>query len=279
MEKPRFVFFGTPELAVIVLDKLKEANLLPTLIVTAPDKPAGRGMKLTPSPVKVWAQENKVETIEPETFDEKVRERLKAEDSDVFVVVAYGKILSEEVLNIPSKGVLNVHPSLLPKLRGPSPVRTAILQDEKITGVTVMLIDEKMDHGPILIQETYEPSEWPPDAKELDNYLFERGGLLLAEAIPQYIQGELEPQEQEHDQATFSKMFKKEDGLLDLSGDPYQNLLKIHAYAGWPGTYFFAEDGARVNVLSAHLEEGGLVLDEVIPEGKNKMPYQDFLKS
>mgnify|MGYP001219375419 CR=1 FL=1 len=278
MEHLRFVFFGTPALSVIVLEQLKKAGMLPSLVVTAPDKPAGRGMKIVPSPVKTWAQEHKIGTIEPETFDDTVLERLEDEDSDVFVVVAYGKILPQEVLDIPQKGVLNVHPSLLPKLRGPSPVRTAILQDEKTTGVTVMRIDEKMDHGPILVQETYVPPTWPPDARELDNYLFMRGGALLADVMPQYINGEIKLQEQEHDKATFSKLFTREDGLLDLSDDPYQNLLKIHAYAGWPGTHFFSSNGTRINVISAHLKDGALVIDQVIPEGRKKMHYEDFLQ-
>lgn len=263
---------------MIVLDQLAKSGFLPALVVTAPDAPVGRGMKRTPSPVKVWAQQQGIETIEPETFDEFVIERLRREDADLFVVVAYGKILKKNVLDVPRKGALNVHPSLLPQLRGPSPVRTAIVQDVRITGVTVMRLDEKMDHGPILVQEAYQPPLWPPNARELDNYLFMRGGVLLAEILPQYINGEVEPQEQEHDQATFSKLFSKEDGLLNMSDDPYKNLLKIHAYAGWPGTYFFTKKGQRVNVLSAHLENKQLIIDEVVPEGRKRMSYKKFLE-
>jgi len=282
MEKaPSFIFFGTPHLATIVLDELEKEDFLPSLVVTAPDKPVGRGLKLTASPVKQWAQSHNIPTIEPETFDDTVLEKLRAQNAEVFIVVAYGKILPAAVLHIPTKGILNVHPSLLPKFRGPSPVRSAILADEKVTGVTVMRIDEKMDHGPILIQELYEPSSWPPNAQELDEYLFVRGGALLAQVLPQYLLGALLPQEQDHDAATYCKLFKKEDGLLNLSDDPYTNLLKIHAYAGWPGTYFFTEkDGknVRIKVVSAHVENDSLILDEVVPEGKGKMNYSEFLK-
>ena len=264
---------------MIVLEELERAGLVPTLLVTAPDKPAGRGMKLTPSPAREWARKHDVDTITPETFDEEALARLRRASAAVFVVVAYGKILPQSVLDIPPHGTLNVHPSLLPRLRGPSPVRTAILNDERTVGVSVMMLDEQMDHGPILAQEAYTPPTWPPDADELDTYLFTRGGALLADVLPRYVRGEVHPREQKHENATFSKLFKKEDGLLDLTDDPYTNLLKIHAYKGWPGTYFFTPQGTRVKVLSAHIEANTLILDEVIPEGRGKMRYADFLRS
>ena len=187
MKKPSFVFFGTPSLATIVLDELEKKEFVPSLVVTAPDKPSGRGLKVTPSPVKRWAQKHSIPTLEPTEFTEEILQKLEAEQADVFVVVAYGKILPQTVLDIPEHGILNVHPSLLPKFRGPSPVRSAILADEQTVGVTVMKIDEKMDHGPLLIQESYTPPVWPPDAQELDEYLFTLGGTMLAEVISQYV--------------------------------------------------------------------------------------------
>lgn len=275
----KFVFFGTPQLATIVLDQLEAAGMVPSLVVTAPDKPSGRGLKVKASPVKEWALARAIATLEPETFTSEVCEQIKAEQAEVFVLVAYGKILPQSVIDLSPKGILNVHPSLLPKLRGPSPVRTAILEDHKTVGVSVMLIDEKMDHGPVLMQETYTPKIWPPDARELDTYLFERGGTLLAEVLPKYIAGTVTPVPQNDAKAAYCKLFTKEDGLLDLSADAYTNLLKIHAYAGWPGAHFFTDDGVRVSVLSAHIENDSLVIDEIIPEGKHKMSYSDFLKS
>jgi len=273
------VFFGTPWLSVIVLEELNAQNYLPSLIVTAPDKPVGRGLKLTPSPVKEWAHEHNIPTIEPSTFSDEIAMRLREESADVFVLVAYGKILPSNIIGIPPNGILNVHPSLLPKLRGPSPVRTAILNDEKTTGVSVMLIDKKMDHGPLLIQESYTPEKWPPQAKELEEHLFARGGAILADILPRYIAGDITPQEQNHDEATYCHLFKKEDGLLTLSDNPYTNLLKIHAYAGWPGTYFFTYDGRRIKVLSAHIESDELMIDEVIPEGGHTISYSELQKS
>ena len=274
----KFVFFGTPKLSTIVLDELESRGLLPSLVVTAPDKPSGRGMKMNSSPVKQWAQKRSIPTMEPESFSDEEITQLTDEAADVFVLVAYGKILPQSVIDISPKGILNVHPSLLPKFRGPSPVRSAILQDVKTTGVSVMLIDKKMDHGPVLVQEEYTPEIWPPNARDLDNYLFTRGGALLAEILPQYLTGDVFLKEQNHDEATYCKLFTKEDGLLNLDDDPYQNLLKIHAYAGWPGTFFFSND-VRITVTQAHIENDALVLDEVIPEGKKKMSYETYLQS
>ena len=282
MNTPRFTFFGTPQLSVIVLEQLKAHGLMPTLVVTAPDKPAGRGMQMQQSPVKTWAHAHVIPTLEPTVFNDGTIARLSEENSDVYVLVAYGTILPKEVVTLPPHGILNVHPSLLPLLRGPSPVRSAILQDHQTVGVSVMKLDEKMDHGPILVQETYTPEVWPPDADALDTYLFERGGALLAEVLPDYITGAVELQEQDHTQATYCSLFTKDDGALDLNAPAYENLLKIHAYAGWPGTYFFAEkDGvcARIKVLSAHIEHDALIFDEVIPEGKSRISGAELLKT
>ncbi len=271
----KFIFFGTPKLSVIVLEELKAQDLLPSLVITAPDKPSGRGMKIKSSPVKLWAIENDIPTIEPEKYSSEVVTEIRNVGAEVFVLVAYGKILPQSVIDLSPNGILNVHPSLLPKLRGPSPVRSAILEDHKETGVSIMLIDEKMDHGPILIQEKYTPEAWPPNARELDEFLFARGGSMLADAIPKYLSGDLVSVEQDHSKATYCKLFEKEDGLIDLNDYAYLNLLKIHAYQGWPGTYFFVGD-VRVNIISAHIDEK-LIIDEVIPEGKGKMSYKDFI--
>lgn len=274
----KFIFFGTPTLATIVLDELEKAHLVPSLVVTTPDKPQGRGLALTPSPTKQWARARNIPTLEPEEFDEATLTRLREEEADVCVLVAYGKILPQSVIDLTPKGIVNVHPSLLPKLRGPSPVRTAILEDHQTVGVSIMLIDAKMDHGPVLAQEEYMPPVWPPHATELENYLFTRGGELLGTVLPQYVAGALTPTPQDDAHATYCKLFTKSDGLLDLNADAYTNLLKIHGLAGWPGTYFFTEKGTRVLVLKAHIENNELILDEVKPEGKSAMRYSDFVR-
>jgi len=275
----KYIFFGTPHLATIVLDELEKARLLPSLVVTAPDKPAGRGMRLRESPVKQWAKERNISTLEPEAFDEATLARLQEENAHVCVLVAYGKILPQSVIDLTPHGIVNVHPSLLPKLRGPSPVRTAILEDHKTVGVSLMLIDEKMDHGPILMQEEYTPELWPPNAEELEAHLFARGGELLGTVLPEYLAGRITPMPQNDADATYCTLFKKEDGLLNLNDDPYTNLLKIHAYTPWPGAYYFEDDGTRVIITKAHIENSALMLDEVKPEGRRAMPYADYMRS
>lgn len=278
-----FVFFGTGEIAVGALNEMEKAELLPILLVTAPDKPQGRKLVLTPPPAKVWAMERSIEILQPEKLDDAFLYNLKPKTYNLFVVVDYGTMLSRTVLDVPKHGVINMHPSLLPRLRGPSPIRTAILNDEKNTGVSVMLVDVKMDHGPIIAKRAIAVSDWPPRGRELDALLSKEGGKLLAHILPHWVRNEIEPQEQNHDIATYSNLFKKEDGLLDLeNGDPYQNLLKIRAFDGWPGTYaFFVKDGKqiRVKILDAHLENDRLVIDIVKLEGKKEIRYEDFISA
>lgn len=275
----RFAFFGTPELAVTILEELSAAGFIPALVVTRPDAPAHRGKVLTPPPVKVWADAHGIPVLQPAKLTDDAIAELKKDAWDVFIVAAYGKLLLQELLDIPAHGTLNVHPSLLPRLRGPSPIRSAILNDEHETGVTIMLIDAEMDHGPIIEQEFVDIPEWPPRANELEDLLAHAGGAILAETLLPWVRGEIAAQEQDDAQATYCKTIKKEAGLINLTDDPQKNLLKIRAFEGWPGTYtFFERSGQkiRVQIIDAHLADGALVIDTVRPEGKRDMPYADF---
>jgi methionyl-tRNA formyltransferase len=185
MKHASTVFFGTPELSVWVLEELKEASIVPSLIVTAPDTPKGRNLILSPTPVKEWALRHDIPVIEVASLKDRTAvPELANSEWDLFIVAAYNIILPQWLLDLPKKGTLNVHPSLLPKLRGPSPVRSAILLDQKdAVGVSIMQIDEKIDHGPIVAQATVELEEWPIRGHILDELLFREGGRLLAEAI------------------------------------------------------------------------------------------------
>ena len=282
--KPHIAFFGTPAVAVYVLDALKEGGYTPDLIITAPDKPAGRKLVLTPPPAKIWAEENFISTFQPETLKDKgVVEAIQSEGPwDLFIVAAYGGILPKEVLVIPKHGVLNVHPSLLPRLRGASPIQSAILQEGK-TGVTIMLVDELMDHGPIIAQEEVHIQPWPPKASELEKMLARRGGEILADIIPDWISGNITPKEQEHEKATYTKKITKEDGRIDLTDDPEKNYRKICAFDIWPRAYFFAKNkqgkNIRVIVTDAQMQDGKLVIKKVIPEGKKEIAYHDLIKN
>ena len=280
--KLSIAFFGTPELSVIVLDEMGAAGLVPSIVVTSPDEKKGRSLKLAPPPVKVWAEARSIPVLQPEQLDDSFLDQLRSTNYELFIVVAYGKIMSRTVLDMPRHGVLNVHPSLLPRLRGASPIRSAILNDEKKTGVSIILLDEEMDHGPIVAQKPIEVQDWPARASELEKTLMREGGVLLARILPHWVKDELEAREQNHDLATYCGKIEKEDGLLDLDADPYQNLLKIRAYEGWPGTYTYFERAGkriRVGIMDAHLENDSLVIERVKPEGKKEMPYEEFLRS
>ncbi|MCB9810112.1 methionyl-tRNA formyltransferase [Candidatus Nomurabacteria bacterium] len=286
----KFIFFGGEPLAVPVLNKLKENNLIPTLIVCNPDRRSGRGQKLTPPPVKLWAEKEKIEVFQPESYkDESVKTKLTTEDWDLFVVVAYNFILPEWLLGLPQKGVINVHPSLLPKLRGASPIRTAIkdnLPDD--VGVTIMLLDKEMDHGPILEQEQLHLDEtnWPMSGEKLDMILANLGGELLAEVLQAWVHDELLPQEQDHEMATYcSKLDKSESELtinpfkLPAGREATKMLHTIYAFSGIGDTYFIYE-GKRIKIKEANITDGGtLQIKRVIPEGKKEVNFSDFLKS
>ena len=280
----RFVFFGTPDIAVTALDILEQHGLVPTLVVTRADAEAGRGKVLTPSPVKRWAMEREIDVLTPKKIDADFISEIGNTEWDVFVLVAYGMILPQALIDLPRRGIVNMHPSLLPRLRGPSPIQSAILTDERITGVSVMLIDDKMDHGPVIAQAKVEipADEWPMRESDLEGILAEEGATLLAETLPKWVVGTIEAIPQDESLATSCKKVKKEDGLVSLSDDPHATLLKIRAFEGWPGTYtFFERNGTRIRaaILDAHMDEAGaLVIDTVKPEGKNEMPYADFLR-
>lgn len=277
----RFVFFGSSPLSVFALEELERAAMLPALVVSTPDKKQGRGMKLTANPVKVWATARGIEVITPAKLDDVAAEALRLSVYECFLVVAYGKIIPKTILDIPPKGALNIHPSLLPRFRGASPVRSAILAGED-TGVSLMLLDEEMDHGPVLAQKRIPATERPPRAILFEETLMREGARLFAQIIHQWLRGEIDAQEQNHDVATYCGKIEKEDGLLDLSDDSKKNLLKIRAYEGWPGTFAYFERGGkkiRVQILDAHIEGSKLVIDTVKPEGKKEMSYSDFTQS
>lgn len=277
----RFVFFGTPEPAVEILEALHAAGHVPALIVTNPDKPRGRNLKLSPPPVKEWAVKHDIPYAQPTHLrDSAFTQQLTAFNVDVFVVVAYGAILPKELLRIPKCGALNVHYSLLPKYRGASPVESQILADDREIGVSILLLDEEMDHGPIVAKRAVPISPWPPKALELRKKSSEVAGKLLAEILPDWIAGNIRAIPQDHAKATYTRKITSEDRQIRLEDDAYKNYLKTQAFMTW-GTYFFAEKSGkkiRVGIKSAELKNGQLVLTRVVPEGKKEMSYEEFLR-
>lgn len=280
MSPIKIIFFGTPHVASYALEELFRAGIVPHMVVTAPDEPKGRGLALTPPPVKVFAEKKGVPVFQPEKIDDSAITTIKKENPDLFIIAAYGKILPETLLTVPRLGALNIHPSLLPKYRGASPVRDAILSGDSETGVTVIILDAEMDHGPIVAQKTLDIQD-APRARVLEEKLFRIGGEMLASLLPDFVKGKITPVPQNHAHATFTKKWKKQDGLIDVAGDPIISLRRIRASDGWPGAYFFAErngEKIRVGIVDAHIENNELVLDHVIPEGKREMSYTDFLR-
>ena len=279
-QSPSFVFFGTPEFAVVVLDELKEHGLTPSLIVTAPDKKRGRKLLLTPQPVKIWAEKNNISILQPEKLDSHFIQGLQHTTYDLFIVAAYGKIIPKSILSLPRHGALNVHPSLLPAFRGASPIQSAILYAD-ITGTTIMLMDEVLDHGHIVAQETLD-MPLPIKRLTLEKALAHLGGKLLAQIIPQWIDGNLHAHEQKHAAATYTQKIKKVDGLFELEEiktNPKELYRKFCAYDGWPSLYFFIkkdDKNLRVIVKEASFENSAFVIKKVLPEGKTLMSWNEF---
>lgn len=267
----RFVFFGTPEFSVDILNELKQQNYLPTLIVSAPDKKVGRKQILQSPPVIQWAKDEYIPFIQTNNIEE-YYEALNKINAHIFIVAAYGYLLSGKVLSLPKHGTLNVHTSLLPQYRGACPIESAILNGDTVTGSTIMLMDEKMDHGPIINQEVI-PLKPHTNRIELFNILAEHGGNLLARTIRPWINGDIAAQEQDHKQASFCYKIQKSDGNISNDNDELR-YKKYLAYYGWPGVFYFDENNKRVKVTKAHMEGKKFVIDRIIPEGKKEQEVQ-----
>lgn len=294
----RIVFMGSPDFAVPSLQKLAEHYEIAG-VVTQPDRPAGRGRTLTPPPVKVAAQELGLEVIQPEKLREpEAQARLQEWSPDLIVVTAFGQILRKNVLELPRYGCINVHASLLPRWRGAAPVQAAILHGDSVTGTTIMVMDPGVDTGPILSQRAVEIR--PDDtAATLGKRLAEDGASLLIETLPGYLDGSIQPREQDEALATYAPMLSKEEGMLDFTQPAEQLERRVRAFAPWPGAYMLL-NGQPLKIHQAHVVpsggsrsgqrlivdglpavsagEGILVLDVVQPAGKRAMPGGDFLR-
>ena len=279
----RVVFMGTPAFALPTLEALKTHEMPVVGVITEPDKPVGREKIITPTAVKILAGEYGLPIYQPENNEDLVK-ILKEISPDYLVVAAYGRILPVDVLKIPPYGGLNIHPSLLPKYRGASPIQAAILAGDKETGVTIMRMDEKMDHGPIVAQTTMEIKD-DDTAESLKERLAIEGANLLIKALPGYLGNQKQPQEQDHQKATYIKMIKKEDGLIDWRKPAEMIERQIRAYYPWPKAYTMIKqrekrkekkEGQRLIIHKAHLENSKLVPDLVQLEGKKAVSWADF---
>ena len=234
--KLRAVFFGTPNYATTSIRALLDSRIEVPLICTRPPRRTGRGRVSTPTQVADFGEESGIPVIAPERLDADAVAEISATEADVYVVVAYGRFIPSALLAQPRLGVVNIHPSLLPRHRGPSPVATAILEGDLSTGVTVMMLDEGMDTGPILAQSS--AIEISPDVRcdELTAKLFEVGSLLLPEALIGLDSGRLKPVAQDDAGSSITRLIKKEDGEIDWRVTAEQIVRMYRAYHPWPGT-------------------------------------------
>jgi methionyl-tRNA formyltransferase len=305
----KLIFFGSSGHCLVTLDGLRDNGYEIVAVVTQPPKPVGRKQLITPTAVELWAQEHGVEVIKPESWRgekaAKELERLKELNCEIAVLSVYGKILPQNVIEVFPKGIVNIHPSLLPAYRGPAPAVGAILAGEKTSGTSIMLLSAEMDAGAVLGQIEFEIAE-----SEVPQTYYEKGFALgtakLLEILPKYLRGELQPVEQDHTRATFTKMLSRNDGEIDWS-EPMELIeRKVRAYTPWPGTWTMIKQGQdgivyvpklmakkiglelngrteephvclrRMKILNAKLEEGILKLGQVQLEGDLMKDFEEL---
>ena len=246
----RIVFMGTPEYAVPVLWHLSHGDVQIVGVYTQPDKPSGRGLTERTPAVKAYALRQGLSVLQPASLrSAEAQEELGALRPEVIVVAAYGKLLPGAVLGMPAGGCLNVHPSLLPRHRGPSPVVTAILEGDSRTGVTIIKMDEGMDTGPIVAQRSIEIG--PTDTSdELTHRLFEMGGELLRGLLPLWVGGEMEAQPQDNSLATITRKIERADGEVRWEVSAEELARRVRALAPWPGTFTYWK-GRLLKIIEA----------------------------
>jgi methionyl-tRNA formyltransferase len=276
-----YIFFGSPEFAAIILEKLITAGFVPQAVVCNPDRPVGRKKIITSPPTKLLAQKYNISALQPEVLSNSKLEILNSKP-DFAIVASYAKIIPKNILELFPKGIIGVHPSLLPKYRGPTPIQSVILNGEAETGVTLYLLDEKVDHGPIIAQRALENNDLRTiNYVKLHDALANLGADLLIETLPKFIEGKIKPVAQNEAEATFTKKFENRDGYVDLEkDDPVIIEKKVRALNPEPGvwTIVTAETvslirankkiiGKRMKILEAEIIGGKLILKKIQFEG------------
>ena len=296
----KFIFIGTSRFAAIILEKLIKNNHKPTLVISAPDKPMGRKQAITPPEAKVIALKNDIPILQPTKIKEAEKE-IKRINPDLIILTAYGQIIPESILSIPCFGSFNIHPSLLPKYRGASPIQSAILNGDKKTGVTIYLMDKELDHGPILSQKELAISSENGYFKLLEE-LAELGSDLLLESITKIVSKKAKLTPQDESKASLVKILAKEDGHIKWNKTAEEIERQIRALENWPTSYAFWDKKAlkiiesSVKILPVHksypfgkvvaspeneilvaTKENYLKIEKLQIEGKKPMSAKDFL--
>ncbi|MCD6550512.1 methionyl-tRNA formyltransferase [bacterium] len=299
----KIIFIGTPEFAAIILRELILSHLKPILVITRPDKPVGRKQIVVPPIVKIVAEKYNIDVIQTEEIGTKEKEISKLKP-DLILVAAFGHIIPKKILKIPKYGCLNIHPSLLPKYRGPAPIRFALLNGEKETGVTINLMTEKLDTGPIVASRKFKINDKKFTGQELERELARMGVKLFLDILEKWINGDIKPVEQDESKASYTRIIKKEDGKIDWSKSAEEIERKVRAFNPWPSAFCYAgkkilkiwqasilKDNEKSpkgpigktflapnNKIAVKCKKDFLVIEELQLEGKRKVKVQDFLK-
>lgn len=301
----RAVFMGTPEFSCSILEKLIEKHYNIVAVYTQPDRASGRKQEVQISPVKELALSKNIPVEQPTSFDTETIKGLKSYKPDVIIVAAYGRILPEAVLKIPGFGCVNVHPSMLPKFRGASPIQNALLQGERETGTSIMLMDAGMDTGDVLAQKVV-PIDPKDTTLSLSARLAEESAHLLLDTLPLWIEREIEPKKQDSSQATLCQLIEREDGHIIWTDSAESIYNRFRALHPWPGIFtFWNKDGQvlrlkiyqishqkQASQIPHHLGEvfevgekigvqtssGIVFLEEIQLEGKDRTTISEFIK-
>lgn len=302
--KLRVIFMGTSQFADQILSSMIEAGLNVISVYTKPDKKSGRDREMKKSAAKLLAEKNNIPVFQPEKLNEESIQEISSQKPDLIVVAAYGKIIPKAILDIPGFGVINIHPSLLPKFRGPSPIQNAILSGETKTGTTIMLMDEGVDTGDILKQAELEIGKDETN-QELSIRLADLSGKLLLEVLPLWIERKIEPAKQDNSQATLCQLIEREDGKIIWANEAESIYNLYRALIPWPGTFTFWEINGtfkriklnKINFSREKISEkhhigevfqiegkvavqamlGVIFLEEVQLEGKENIKIEDFV--
>ncbi len=306
-KKQKTAFFGTPDISVYFLDKLKKLGFDFDTFITNPDAEVGRKKILTQSKVSKWVNENyliennntekieeknieidtknfkkKIKIFKPKKINSNFIENLKKEKYDFFFVLAYGKILPQEILEIPKLGTINLHPSLLPEYRGPSPIISAILDDKKNTGFSLILLDSKMDHGPIIFQEKIKIIEWEKNNK-MEKFFAKKGAENFFKILKDFSENKIISKSQNDNNATFCRKYNKEDMEINFPITEKNSRKNFLKYCAFQKPFFIFDKKNkkgdsiknRAIITEASFENNFFKIKKVIPEGKKE---QDFLE-
>ncbi|MBI5071485.1 methionyl-tRNA formyltransferase [Candidatus Falkowbacteria bacterium] len=308
--RARVIFMGSGEFGASILKRLAASDFSPMAVFTKSDKPVGRRQILSPSPAKKVAKDSGLKIFEPPSLKNDETEKLiKSLEPDLIIVADYGKIIPKNILEIPKFGALNVHPSLLPRHRGATPIQYTILSGDNETGVTIILMDEQIDHGPIVASEKLKIKSEKLTYTELLKESSALSGDVLLKTLPHWLAGEIKPAPQDETRATFTKILTKEDGKIDWQNPAEKIECQIRAFEDWPGTWSEWKSGdkkLRLKIIKAEIlnpkigcaenktpgfvflteqremavncNPGSLVIRELQSEGKNKTIGKEFLR-